>query len=64
MDLTPEKKVGVGSTAVGLVLLFGGTYGVSGIYPAMISLGGALIVLGAGFLGFSSARSGTTTGGR
>ncbi len=64
MDLTKKERGGALCTAAGLSIATYGTWGTSGMYAAMIFLGVGLIGLGAGFLGFSSLRSGSSTGTR
>jgi hypothetical protein len=61
--LTLKEAVGLSIVVLGLLFLFAGTLGLSGIFQALIALGGALILLGSGFLGFQG-RSGANTGGR
>jgi hypothetical protein len=58
--LTPTQGFGLTIVILGLLLLFAGTLGLSGVFQAMIALGLALIALGSGFLGFQ-ARSNTGT---
>lgn len=62
--LTPTQKFWGVSAAAGMALTGIGTFGLSGLYHAMIAVGSTLIVLGVGGLGFSSMRSGANTGGR
>lgn len=62
--LTTPQKFWLGSAAGGMALTGIGTFGLSGLYQAMIAVGSTLIVLGVGGLGFSSMRSNTNTGGR
>jgi hypothetical protein len=58
--LTLKEAVGLSIVVLGLLFLFAGTLGLSGIFQALIALGLALIALGSGFLGFQ-ARSNTGT---
>jgi hypothetical protein len=59
--LTLKEAVGLSIVVLGLLFLFAGTLGLSGIFQALIALGGALILLGSGFLGFQG-RAGTAGG--
>jgi hypothetical protein len=58
--LTPKEWTGLVAMALGMVLTFFGTLGISGVFHAMVAVGAALMLIGAGLLGFQ-ARSNTGT---
>lgn len=55
MELTLKEKIGWCAAGAGILISTAGTYGASGLYPAMIYFGGSLVLCAAG-LGIAGLR--------